>query len=219
MTIFNVGGGGGSSGLTFKEMVAGPYEVKISDWPDNITQIPTRQFYYDKNITSVEIKNGITKILANAFESAENLRNVSLPASLFQIDANAFAYTSIENIDLSHVTNLGSSSIYYCTSLQSVTLGNITRINNSTFYYSINLPSITVPASVTRIDANAFYSMGSNTGSGVTITMLPITPPTLASTGFNSVTFNKIIVPQGTLTAYQTATNWAALDSYMEEAA
>ena len=93
----------------------------------------------------------------------------------------------------------------------------VTRIGNYAFYYCTSLASITIPQGVTSIGNNAFRSIGTDTAGSV-ITMLDSTPPTLTSNAFQSAYIKKIIVPQGSLTAYQTATNWSAYAQYMEEA-
>lgn len=53
----------------------------------------------------------------------------------------------------------------------------------------------------------------------VIITMLPTTPPTIASNTFTAEYLNKIIVPKGTSETYKAATNWSAFADYIEEAA
>ena len=176
MTIFNVtGGGGGSSGLTFKEMTSAPYSITASDWGDHYTQIPQYYFAYDDLLASITIPQGVTSI--------------------------------------------GGSAFFYCTSLASITIPQgVTSIGTFAFYYCTSLASITIPQGVTSIGGSAFGLIGTNT-TGSVITMLDSTPPTLASNAFQSAHISKIIVPQGSLTAYQTATNWSAYAQYMEEAA
>ena len=127
MTIFNITGGG-ASGVTFKDMTSGSYEIKASDWGGHYTRIPQYYFAYDNLLASIEIPQGVTSI-----------------------------------------------------------------------------------------GGSAFRSIGTNT-TGSVITMLESTPPTLESNAFQSANISKIIVPQGSLTAYQTATNWSAYANLMEEA-
>jgi len=56
-----------------------------------VTEIGTHVFYGNKNITSVEIEEGIEAIQSSAFEGCENLTTVKLPESVWGIDTNAFA--------------------------------------------------------------------------------------------------------------------------------
>lgn len=96
--------------------------------------------------------------------------------------------------------------------------GYYTQIPQYYFAYDGLLASIEIPQGVTSIGTRAFRSIGTNT-TGSVITMLDSTPPTLASNAFQFANISKIIVPQGSLSAYQSATNWSALASKMEEAA
>ena len=88
--------------------------------------------------------------------------------------------------------------------------GSYTTLNASVGRDAPRISDFYVPATVTQINDYAF------TNSWLTLHMKPTTPPTLANTrAINSV--QKIIVPQGSLSAYQTATNWSNFASKMEE--
>ena len=117
-----------------------------------------------------------------------------------------------------HYTQIPQYYFAYDNLLASITIPQgVTSIGGSAFYYCTSLASITIPQGVTSIGSSAFQLIGTNTAGSV-ITMLDSTPPTLASNAFQSAHISKIIVPQGSLTAYQTATNWSAYAQYMEEA-
>ena len=81
-----------------------------------------------------------------------------------------------------------------------------------------SLTSISIGNGVTSIEGNAFPSCGTATESGTIYTILATTPPTIRLNTFDNAKINKIIVPKGTLAAYKSATNWAALADKMEEA-
>ena len=197
MTIFNITGGG-ASGVTFKDMTSGSYEIKASDWGGHYTQIPQYYFAYDDLLASIEIPQGVTSIGGGAFQNCTSLASIEIPQG---------------------VTRIGDGAFQNCTSLASIEIPQgVTSIGSSAFYYCTSLASIEIPQGVTSIGSYAFRSIGTNT-TGSVITMLESTPPTLASNAFQSANISKIIVPQGSLTAYQTATNWSAYAQYMEEAA
>ena len=203
MTIFNVtggsSGGGGDDSPTFKEMTTTLYDIKENDWGDHYTVIPSYFFAYDELLNSIEIKTGITQIGNYTFTNCNYLKNVKIPQTVNSIGNNCFSS---------------------CIRLEEIEIPQgITLINSKTFYFCKALEKITLPQSLTVISSNAFYSLGSDTTDGCTLTMLPTTPPTIQANSFNDARFNKIIVPQGSLTAYQTATNWSAYAQYMEEAA
>ena len=200
MTIFNVtggGGGGGDGSPTFKEMTSAPYSITASDWGDYYTQIPQYYFAYDNLLASITIPQGVTSIGGSAFYYCTSLASITIPQG---------------------VTSIGTFAFYYCTSLASITIPQgVTSIGGYAFSNCTSLASITIPQGVTSIGSSAFGLIGTNTAGSV-ITMLDSTPPTLASNAFQSAHISKIIVPQGSLTAYQTATNWSAYAQYMEEA-
>ena len=200
MTIFNVtggGGGGGDGSPTFKEMTSAPYSITASDWGDYYTQIPQYYFAYDNLLASITIPQGVTSIGGSAFYYCTSLASITIPQG---------------------VTSIGTFAFYYCTSLASITIPQgVTSIGGYAFSNCTSLASITIPQGVTSIGGSAFQLIGTNTAGSV-ITMLDSTPPTLASNAFQSAHISKIIVPQGSLTAYQTATNWSAYAQYMEEA-
>ena len=76
-------------------------------------------------------------------------------------------------------------------------------------------PYIIIPSNVTEI---AGYQGISGTSSyGIIIKMLGSTPPTLEAS-YSIGNISKIIVPVGSLEAYQTATNWSQFADKMEEA-
>lgn len=114
----------------------------------------------------------------------------SLNAYLFR---NNNTITSV--IIHSSVTSIGVSALQFCTSLTYVEIGS----------------------ACDTIDAAAFYFVGTTTNK-CTYVLRPVTPPTLANTNaFTANRINKIYVPSGTLSAYQSASNWSSFASYMAE--
>lgn len=145
--------------------------------------------------------------------------------------------TELTAEDLKGVTKIGSFAFYVCSNLTSITIpDSATSIENSAFSSCSGLTSITIPDSVTRIGSQAFYYCTSLTsvtiGSGVTsivnsvfaacsklteMTILATTPPTLVNTNAISTATTTIYIPKGTLSAYQSATNWSNFaDKFVE---
>ena len=138
-----------------------------------------------------------------------------------QIPLYYFAYDDLlASIEIPQgVTSIRSGAFQNCTSLASIEIPQgVTSIGSGAFQNCTSLASIKIPQGVTSIGSVAFQSIGTDT-TGSVITMLESTPPTLASNAFQYANISKIIVPQGSLTAYQTATNWATYANLMEEAA
>ena len=116
----------------------------------------------------------------------------------------------------SSVTSIGASAFYNCYGLTTITISDsVTNIGASAFYNCYGLTSITIPDSVTSIGASAFqYCYGMSE-----YHFKSTTPPTLAnSNAFGGIPSDCIIyVPQGSLSAYQQATNWSQYSSHMQE--
>lgn len=113
------------------------------------------------------------------------------------------------------VTSIGSYAFYQCHSLISLTIpDSVTSIGANAYNFCYGLTSITIPNSVTSIEASAFSYCGTSE-----YHFKPTTPPTLANTNaFSGIPSDCIIyVPQGSLSAYQQATNWSQYSSYMQE--
>ena len=138
-----------------------------------------------------------------------------------------------------NVTEIGNYACNYCIALASVVISDsITKIGDYAFLHADCIETITLPDSITEIGQSAFSTCASlsvviisdnvtnikantfayNT-SALEYHFKPTTPPSLASTNvFTSIQSNCIIyVPQGSLNAYKTATNWSSFASKMQE--
>ena len=82
-------------------------------------------------------------------------------------------------------------------------------IGNYAFYGCTALPEITLPAGVTSIGFSAFGRCSSLQYIRIEAT----TPPTLASTNAIPSTIGAIYVPDESVAAYQSATNWSSFAS------
>ena len=91
--------------------------------------------------------------------TGDRLRKIVLPETITRLGDNAFKWcSSLEEIDISTVTELGTGVFDHCTALKTVTLPeNLARIPDEMFYWCHKLESITIPSSVTSIGKSAFY--------------------------------------------------------------
>ena len=113
------------------------------------------------------------------------------------------------------VTSIGSYAFAYCYSLASVVIpDSVTSIGILAFAYCYGLASVVIPDSVTSIEGFAF-----NYCDGVKeYHILATTPHSIQSNTFRNIPSDCIIyVPAGTVDAYKTATNWAALADHIQE--
>ena len=192
-------------------------ELKASDL-EGVTTILESLFWQCNNLTKVELPDTIINIDSYAFSECVNLIDVVIPNSVTNIYNNAFyGCESLREITIPNsITEVNSSVFGNCSSLAKVTIPeSVTTINFSAFDGCSSLVNVTIPSSVTNINGMAF----SNCNNLTNITLLPITPPTLGGNAFMNIPTNAVFtVPRGSLSAYQTATNWSQYADKMVEA-
>ena len=140
----------------------------------------------ERDITSLTIPDGTTKIGGHAFDGCSSLTDVTIGNSVTIIDYYAFIQChKLSSVTIPNsVTSIGGNAIYFCSSLTDVTIGNsVTNIGSYAFNYCKKLTSITIEA---------------------------VTPPTLGASVFDNANNCPIYVPAESVDAYKTATNWSA---------
>lgn len=174
---------------------------------------------YKSDVTSAEIQNGVTSILAEAFYECGSLEKITISTSATSIGNYAFYWcTSLEEITIPEkVTSIGNYAFYNCPKLKSITIpASVTSIGGHAFQSCKGLENITISANVMSIGESAF----SECMLLATVTMLG-EPPSLGSNvfgekgeatrvcGFINKNEKGIHVPAGKLQAYQAAwTDW-----------
>ena len=219
-TIFGVDGtfeGTVTQGDKFAKLVDGTItDITVEDL-GSITLIDDYKFKDCKSLTTVSMPDTVINIYGSAFYSCQQLSEVNFSANLAYIGPYAFYECPIRTISLPNtVTYLGSDCFRSNSSLTSLTLPEgLKTIPYNCFYFCYNLTSVTIPASIVQIDSSAFEICRALTS----VIMKPTTPPTLGSNVFADTNANLVItVPKGSLTAYQTASNWSAYADKMVEA-
>ncbi len=205
------------------------------------TSISNQLFGSIFNLEKIIIPNTITSINNYSFYNCQKLNSITISQNVTSIGNNVFSYCySLSSIQIpQNVTSIGSSTFYNCYSLSSIQIPqNVTATVSSTFAYCYSLSSIQIPQNVTSIGANAFNSCYSLSSIQISQNVTSIgtsafgsccgmkeyhfkstTPPTITNTNvFSNIPSDCIIyVPQGSLTAYQTADYWSTYASYMQE--
>ena len=194
------------------------YSLTSITIPDGVTSIRESAFRNCYSLTSLTIPDGVTSIGQTAFGHCYSLTNITIPNGVTGIETSAFSNCySLASLTIPDgVTSIGNNVFGSCYSLTSITIPNsVTSIRQNAFHYCYSLTSLTIPDGVTSIGNNVFgscYSMAE-------CHLKPTTPPTLSNKdAFTDIQDDCIIyVPQGSLEAYQTATNWATYASHMQE--
>ena len=139
---------------------------------------------------TAQIGSCVTSIGDVAFNSATMLISVSIPDT---------------------ITAIGSGAFEYCRSLSSITIPSGVTVINSRTFAACGITGITIPSGVTYIGTMAFFDSRNLTS----VTCLATVPPTLKTMVFDS-TVTAIYVPAGSVSAYQSATNWSSYASIIQ---
>ena len=184
--------------------------------PHGVTSIGEYAFHtpWTPNNQPLVIPDSVTSIGDKAFRTwTLNNHPLVIPDSVTSIGPNAFREWSSNNQPLvipSSVTSMGDSAFEGWTSNnQPLTIQNgVTTIGGSMFHnWTSNNQPLVIPDSVTSIGEMAFY----NWLSVPYIEMKSTTPPTLsAPNAFGYQNDAPIYVPDESVEAYKTATQWAA---------
>ena len=193
--------------------------------PNSVTTIGDGVFRNCTSLTSVTIPNSVTTIGKQAFYLCSSLTSVTIPNSVTTIGGSAFyECSSLTSITIPNlVTSIRSATFYRCIKLTSVTIPNsVTSIGSSAFSGCSSLTSVTIPNSVTSIGAATFYKCKK-----LAVKFLQTDPTTitfgllagLSSFGKNNdntTWVKEILVPTGSLAAYQGRTNITLFASIMK---
>ena len=114
---------------------------------------------WGKNVKSVVIEDGVTRIGAYAFTGCTSLTDVNIPNSVTSIGRGSFQYcTALQKINIPNsVTSIGTYAFSECTSLSDVNIPeSIVTLEEHVFHRCISLEHIDIPNSITRIEGSAF---------------------------------------------------------------
>ncbi|MBR5506860.1 MAG: leucine-rich repeat protein [Clostridia bacterium] len=135
--------------------------LKITGTGEMNGKHPSYWTTYKNQILKVEMSEGITSIMPNAFEDMTKLASINIPSTVTSIGNSAFdGCTSLTKITLPEgLTTIGSSAFYGCSSLESINIpSTVTSIGGSAFYNCTSWKgSITIPDGVTEIPNYTFY--------------------------------------------------------------
>lgn len=117
----------------------------------------------ERDITTLNIPDGTTKIGTYAFRNCSGLISVTIPNSVTEIGTNAFNNCSaLTSVSIPNgITSIGSNALSEC-GLTSVTIPNsVTSINDYAFSNCDKLTSVIVPNYIPYVQTTAFYGCSS----------------------------------------------------------
>ena len=189
-------------------------------FPASLTSIGNDAF---RGCTSLVTASGLgntqlTSIGDYAFRSCSALTEIAFPASLTSIGNSAFLKTVIYGeFTFENLQTLGSrafentkvSKMKFPSLVSSEASSNFEGI----FSYCTNLVLVDIGDKCTTIKSNSFGRFVGTNGNDITFIIRAITPPELAdrliSTQWVRAKIGVIYVPDESLEAYKTATNWS----------
>lgn len=212
-------------------------ELTAKDF-DGATKIGDYAFNRWGGLKSVELSDSIKEIGKGAFPS--QIESIDL-AKVEKIGERAFQYSQLKTLYIPNTANsfgsycfadtqrlidvffekrstclsLGSYMFYNTPQLKKIRLPEKLLTLSYSSLEKTGLETIVLPPTVETLDSYCFL----NSTHLHTITMKPIRPPSLRSDSLQGCTaLTKIIVPIGSKTAYDSATNWSAYaDIIVEE--
>lgn len=175
------------------------------------------------SLREVTIPASVTRIGSHCFGKCTSLEKVTFEAigNIREINANAFSECSALSIevDFPALQILGANAFGKCAKLTKVkSLGSVAELYGSAttgmtqgeFYGCASASEITLPSSLTLIGINCFR----NCYALERIICRATTPPSLANvSAFTNTNNCPIYVPDASVEAYKTATNWSSYAS------
>lgn len=187
--------------------------------PNSTTEIGQMAFYGCAGITSLTIGSNVNTIGTSAFANMSNLTTVNYNAVNCTNSNYAFE-TTITTFNIgSTVQTLPDQLIWNCQNLSSVSFPNsLTRIGSMNFYSCGLTGTLTLPSCLTNVGYGAC-----NMNMGITaIQSNAATPPTIetmygVANAFNNGNYGiPVIVPCGSVSAYQNAPGWSYFTNIQE---
>jgi len=164
------------------------------------------------------IPTGVTSLGANTFRNTWSLISIVLPTSTASLQGGLFEKSAAKNIEMPTIVTavaiIGTAAFIDNRGLEELAIpSGITNTGTNSFLRINTLRYIDIPVGVTTIGSGSFYQALSL----IDVVCNPTTPPTMANiNAFQGINVAcKIYVPDASVTAYKTATNWTVYADYI----
>ena len=216
LIITKATGGGGSGNTALISIIDRSVETLSANDLAGVSKLGYYAIAQCLNLKSVVVPSSITDL--GHYALAEN---TALESVIFENGIEAFTgqgvclrCTALNNVVLPNtLKDTGYATFSYATALKTIELPQSLETIGNRSFQNTGLTTITIPSGVTNIIDRAFYGCASLTEMKIEAT----TPPTLAETDSISSATTTIYIPAGTLSAYQSASNWSNFASMFVE--
>ncbi|MBN2352101.1 MAG: InlB B-repeat-containing protein [Spirochaetales bacterium] len=213
----------GCSTMTGITLPPSIYDIQYSAFEDctslttftclgDITSVGDYAFDGCSSLANVSMPNGTASFGQSIFYNCSSLTTVTFPESISSLGPYSFYNcTSLINVSLPSGLTTLHNIFQHCPNLASVVLSEtLETIDMNAFNDCNSLATLTIPAGVTYIDMVAIINCDHLT----TITVNAVTPP-IASSNIISYcpALTAILVPAGSVGAYQAAAGWSTYAS------
>lgn len=142
----------------YQELFMDNQSVERIVLPSTIERLGYRSFYNCRNLSEINLVEGITTIPNGAFANCVSLTNITFPTSLNEIREDAFKNTRLTNVTFSgSFINIWSYAFSEIPTLESVDFNNVQVIGDGAFSYCKQLKSVIIAPSVKVIEGQPFY--------------------------------------------------------------
>lgn len=154
------------------------------------------------NISEINIYGNVESIPSEFCNDCSKLNRLTLGESIKIINSKAFTGCDIKELNLPYITHITDNTFSYNSNLKKAILPSIVELGSDVFTYDNAIELIDLGANCTKI---AKYSAFIINGGNYTLISRAITPPVL---GGGMKQPKVIYVPDASVEAYKTATNW-----------
>ena len=227
LKVIEYGGFNGTSSLkgrvnlpNLETVTGGTFRYSGIEYIDNLGKITDTGYQADwkglctycASLREVVLPETLTIINRDAFNGCVSLYQINIPESVEEIGANAFLSCAFEgDLVLPYVKAIGDRAYYQCSHIENVQLDRVESLGAYVFQFCSSLKKAIIGPNCTTIGEKTF----ANCAAFETLIVYATTPPSLDSSNFIGSTVY-IYVPDASVEAYRTATNWSTYASQIK---
>ena len=184
--------------------------------PNSVTSIGSGAFANCSGIGTITIGTSVATMYGAPFSGMSNLHTVNYNATNCQTEySGCFTGSSIQTFNLgNNVQSIPNGLVVSCPNLHSISFPNsLTSLGDYAFYGCDFIGTLTIPQSVSSIGSMALGAIYNLTD----IEILSSNPPTCGANAFIGTSYYAtLIVPCGSVSAYQNAPGWSDFTTIQE---